>query len=457
MPADIKALTEGWLELESDPGLFTLLLEDFGAVGVQVKEIYEVQKPIEGPVYGFIFLFRWSEERRSRRKIIEDSDSCVRDDNVVNSMFFAQQMVPNSCATHALVSVLLNLNCPDLNLGETLTRLKEYTQGMSPENKGWAIGNTPRLALAHNSHATPEAAKPKNENKSAGIPTGRFTGEAYHFVSYVPINGRLIELDGLKPYPIDHGPWGEKEEWTEQFRRVITERLGSATGGNSNAPQDIMFNLMAVVPDKIKTGKHPLYGKIKLLTLNRNCVLQSLTNFIEQCKDKPEMSNATCDIDSDNKDLDDSWLEKYPEIYKNRALLPKDMLALLRNVDVERAQVEANLQSQSNEEKEKLRQYKVEDCRRTHDYNDFICKFLTMLAETGKLAELVEQNMASEKRLTSGKTARIFCPCKETTNASRTKEKECLTFRYCTLLVLCTFILMYVVVVGNSSNNFSYF
>lgn len=29
-----------------------------------------------------------------------------------------------------------------------------------------------------------------------------------------------------------------------------------------------------------------------------------------------------------------------------------------------------------------------------------------MLAETGKLAELVEQNMASEKRLTSGKTAR---------------------------------------------------
>lgn len=71
------------------------------------------------------------------------------------------------------------------------------------------------------------------------------------------------------------------------------------------------------------------------------------------------MSNATCDIDSDNKDLDDSWLEKYPEIYKNRALLPKDMLALLRNVDVERAQVEANLQSQSNEEKEKLRQYKV--------------------------------------------------------------------------------------------------
>lgn len=71
--------------------------------------------------------------------------------------------------------------------------------------KGWAIGNTPELARAHNSHATPEAAKPKNENKSQGITTGRFTGEAFHFVSYVPINGRLFELDGLKPHPIDHG------------------------------------------------------------------------------------------------------------------------------------------------------------------------------------------------------------------------------------------------------------
>ena len=31
------------------------------------------------------------------------------------------------------------------------------------------------------------------------------TMEAFHFVSYVPIHGHLFELDGLKPYPIDHG------------------------------------------------------------------------------------------------------------------------------------------------------------------------------------------------------------------------------------------------------------
>jgi len=57
-----------------------------------VEEIYDLQKPIEGPVFGFIFLFRWNEERRSRRKIIEDSDSFVRDESIVNSIFFAQQV-----------------------------------------------------------------------------------------------------------------------------------------------------------------------------------------------------------------------------------------------------------------------------------------------------------------------------------------------------------------------------
>lgn len=57
-----------------------------------------------------------------------------------------------------------------------------------------------------------------------------FLGEAYHFVSFVPINGHLFELDGLKPYPTDHGPWAADEDWTDKFRRVMAERLGRDAG-----------------------------------------------------------------------------------------------------------------------------------------------------------------------------------------------------------------------------------
>ena len=73
-------------------GIFTLLLEDLGACGVQVEEVYDLQKPLDGdaPVYGYIFLFRWRE--RSRRKTILDAEQFIKDEAVINNMFFAHQV-----------------------------------------------------------------------------------------------------------------------------------------------------------------------------------------------------------------------------------------------------------------------------------------------------------------------------------------------------------------------------
>lgn len=94
---DPSHLTDGWLELESDPGLFSLLLEDMGVPGVQVEEVYDLSGPLGGPsdspVLGFIFLFKWIEERRARnRKQIDEERLYVKDPEKVNSIFFAQQV-----------------------------------------------------------------------------------------------------------------------------------------------------------------------------------------------------------------------------------------------------------------------------------------------------------------------------------------------------------------------------
>lgn len=329
MPADITSLTEGWLELESDPGelainikihhgssqftnllflvegLFTLLLEDFGVNGVQVEEIYDLKKPIEGPVYGFIFLFRWIEERRARRKLAESTDIYQRDENVVNSIFFAHQIVPNSCATHALLSILLN--CSNIDLGSTLTRLKNHTKDMTPENKGYAIGNTPELAFAHNSHAMPQARRRLERSAGAttssriGIPTsGRMACEAFHFVSFVPINGHLFELDGLKPFPMDHGTWEPNEDWTDKFRRVITNRIDI-----SNGEQDIRFNLMAVVPDRRISISH----KLKILRRNKEIVQEALVKLVNGTngdmlakEEEPECGDTANNCDATDND-----------------------------------------------------------------------------------------------------------------------------------------------------------
>ncbi|XP_034022366.1 ubiquitin carboxyl-terminal hydrolase BAP1 [Thalassophryne amazonica] len=283
-------MNKGWLELESDPGLFTLLVEDFGVKGVQVEEIYDLQSKCQSPVYGFIFLFKWIEERRSRRKVntLVDETSVI-DEEIVNDMFFAHQLIPNSCATHALLSVLLN--CSGVELGTTLSRMKAFTKGFSPESKGYAIGNAPELARAHNSHARPEPRHlPEKQN---GISAVR-TMEAFHFVSYVPIKDRLFELDGLKAYPIDHGPWGEEEEWTDKARRVIMERIGLATAGEPY--HDIRFNLMAVVPDR----RMKYESKLEILKKNRQTVLEGLQKMIrltqpELVQDKKQQESSSPD------------------------------------------------------------------------------------------------------------------------------------------------------------------
>ncbi|XP_067271742.1 ubiquitin carboxyl-terminal hydrolase BAP1 isoform X2 [Pseudorasbora parva] len=295
-------MNKGWLELESDPGLFTLLVEDFGVTGVQVEEIYDLQSKCQSPVYGFIFLFKWIEERRSRRKVstLVDETSVI-DDEIVNDMFFAHQLIPNSCATHALLSVLLN--CSGVELGNTLSRMKAFTKGFSPESKGYAIGNAPELAKAHNSHARPEPRHlPEKQN---GISAVR-TMEAFHFVSYVPIKDRLFELDGLKAYPIDHGPWGEEEEWTDKARRVIMERIGLATAGEPY--HDIRFNLMAVVPDR----RIKYESKLDVLKRNRQIILEGL----QQVREKKVIRVTQQDSAQDRKQQDSSSSEDTPPAVK---------------------------------------------------------------------------------------------------------------------------------------------
>jgi ubiquitin carboxyl-terminal hydrolase BAP1 len=86
-----------WYELESDPGLFTLLMRDFGVKGVEVEEIYDLGQEIEGSVYGFIFLANWTDDgnwrrRNAGRDVCSESGTFVEEAETVNNMFFAHQV-----------------------------------------------------------------------------------------------------------------------------------------------------------------------------------------------------------------------------------------------------------------------------------------------------------------------------------------------------------------------------
>merc|ERR1712088_894319 len=167
-------------------------------------------------------------------------------------------------------------------------------------------------AAAHNAHAVPRARR-RLEKQNNTLPTvvsgSRYTGEAFHFVSYVPINGRLYELDGLKSYPIDHGP--VSEDWTENFRQVIIDRLGIATGGEPY--HDIRFALMAVVPDRRKDCTK----RLEMLKTNKMITIDALTHLVEQ-----HDGRTTKHIDIDDKAIEQLEID-VTRVLKERKLKKK--------------------------------------------------------------------------------------------------------------------------------------
>uniref|UniRef100_A0A1B0BC56 Ubiquitin carboxyl-terminal hydrolase n=1 Tax=Glossina palpalis gambiensis TaxID=67801 RepID=A0A1B0BC56_9MUSC len=223
-----------WCLIESDPGVFTELIREFGCEGVQVEEIWSLNeesfKNLE-PIHGLIFLFKWVQDD-------EPSGTIVRD-NRLEKIFFAKQVINNACATQAILSILLNCKSEDVKLGETLTNFKEFCQFFDSYNKGLTLSNASQIRTVHNSFArqTLFELDTKHQTKEDDI---------YHFISYLPIDGRLYELDGLKDGPVDLGAIVSGQNWIDVVRPIIEKRMQKYSEG------EIHFNLMALISDRQK-------------------------------------------------------------------------------------------------------------------------------------------------------------------------------------------------------------
>lgn len=308
--------------MESDPGVFTELIKGFGCQGVQVEEIWSLEQELFEdlqPVQGLIFLFKWQPAEEPSGSVVQDSR--------LDTIFFAKQVINNACATQAIVSILLNTTHPDVFLGETLAEFKEFTQSFDAAIKGLALSNSEVIRQVHNSFARQQMFEfdAKSSTKD----------DVFHFVSYVPVHGRLYELDGLRDGPIDLGPCNQ-DDWIGVVRPVIEKRMQKYCEG------EIRFNLMAIVSDRKK-----IYEK-KI----------------------SELQKKLSEVEPMETDQDSLLNSIQSEITKYQLLL--------------------------EEEQQKMKRYKIENIRRKHNYLPFIMELLKTLAEHQQLIPLVEK--AKEKQ-----------------------------------------------------------
>jgi ubiquitin carboxyl-terminal hydrolase L5 len=345
-------MADNWTTIESDPGVFTELIEKMGVEGVQVEELWSLDETTFArlsPIYGLIFLFKWDKDKSEPARPIAE--------NPPANLFFANQVITNACATQAILSILLN--CPEsVEIGETLKGFREFATELPPDMRGEALRGVDAIRTVHNSFARPEpfVFEEKKDDKEEG--------EAFHFVAYVPFEGRLWELDGLQHGPIDLGQLDPKE-WPMKAAPFIQERMAKYS------EKEIRFNLLALLKDRRQAAEE------RMINLE---VREAVYNA--------RLAGEEADMDVEE---DDAASPSTPE----------ELQAALTRVNDDREDCQAIL----TEEQAKRDKWAAENVRRKHNYVPFAFNLLKLLAKKDVLNGLVDAAVEDWKQREEDKKA----------------------------------------------------
>ncbi|KXH50076.1 ubiquitin carboxyl-terminal hydrolase, family 1 [Colletotrichum simmondsii] len=227
---------EGWCEVESEPAFFNAMLREMGVKDVKVQEVFAVDEDyvatLPQPVYGLIFLYQYFSENYEDDAVVDSRD-----------VWFANQTTDNACATVAMTNIIMN--SPGVDLGKDLQAFKDSTKALSTPLRGHALGSNSFIRSVHNSFTRRmdhlnadfvleiEASELKKKTKRRGPAKKTKKSKkqkideesGFHFIAYVPANGSVWELDGLKTRPVCIGPLEEGVHWAELVQPEIQARM----------------------------------------------------------------------------------------------------------------------------------------------------------------------------------------------------------------------------------------
>ncbi|KAL1852499.1 hypothetical protein VTK73DRAFT_9182 [Phialemonium thermophilum] len=261
-PDELEAW-QGWIELESEPAFFNVILRDLGVEDVRVQELFSVDDDslaaLPKPVHGLIFLHQYV------------GADVVTDDNPP-PIWFANQTTNNACATFALLNIIMN--AAEVKLGDKLRAFKAETQHLAPPLRGWLVSNNKWIRKIHNSFARRldllcadlalknEESEPrpkrsrKNNTRRKRTPS---KDAAYHFTAYVPVGNKVYQLDGLESAPNLIGEYAGSGDWTAVARPLIESRM------LQHHSEEMSFNLLAVCQAPLAILRRRLAANLRAL------------------------------------------------------------------------------------------------------------------------------------------------------------------------------------------------
>jgi len=237
--ATVASITEqleevNWVPLESNPDMFSIFAKHIGlpegwafvdVLGVDPELLTDVPRPCHGVTLLFEYSKNLLKSQVAQRLRLKAKAHAPKED-----VFFMKQYVGNACGTIAAIHCVANAAeklgvDADSAVGQLLAR----TRGQSAKVIGAALADMEDFHLASEECA----AGGQTEAPEADEDTN------HHFICFVERGGHVIELDGCKDRPINHGPAGS--DFLAAATKVIKAEF------MEKDPDNIQFNMMALV------------------------------------------------------------------------------------------------------------------------------------------------------------------------------------------------------------------
>uniref|UniRef100_UPI0030B9B539 ubiquitin carboxyl-terminal hydrolase isozyme L3 isoform 5 n=1 Tax=Mus musculus TaxID=10090 RepID=UPI0030B9B539 len=202
-----------WLPLEANPEF----LKQLGLhPNWQFVDVYgmepELLSMVPRPVCAVLLLFPITEKYEVFRTEEEEKIKSQGQD-VTSSVYFMKQTISNACGTIGLIHAIAN-NKDKMHFesGSTLKKFLEESVSMSPEERAKFLENYDAPSI----------------DEKVDL----------HFIALVHVDGHLYELDGRKPFPINHGKTSD-ETLLEDAIEVCKKFM-------ERDPDELRFNAIAL-------------------------------------------------------------------------------------------------------------------------------------------------------------------------------------------------------------------
>ncbi|ORY60893.1 uncharacterized protein BCR38DRAFT_412000 [Pseudomassariella vexata] len=389
----------GWVELESDPAFFNAMLHMLGAREFKINEVFglddELLDMLPNPVFGLVFLSQYTTEE----SLGEKRAGCPED------LWFANQTTANACATVALMNILMNT--PDPRFGNEMQQFKDETNDALPPRRGHMLDTNDFIRGVHNSVARrldllsedlilqskyEDQHKSLQRNKRSMKGNKKTSKKASttnkkpkkvdpdacnHYIAYVPLNGKVWELDGLEANPLCLGEH-EEGNWLGRATEAIQTRMA--------VYENLTYNILALcqspqvsLVDKLATNVACAQNLDTLFRLNPAWTLPSpFTIFTDPKLSEFNLTRAQVD----SKPLPESFVAKT----RGGDFSVEQAQRMMNELSLEQQSIETDYAEELANHDEAIA--KIQG--RQRDYTPLIHTWVRLLSQAGVLKGLIK-------------------------------------------------------------------